>query len=75
MARRGLSMRLAKWVACLAAGGGVFQVSGCDPAVRDTLLAGLQTTTSSLADTLISAFFISLDDGTTGGTTDGLTTT
>ncbi|MCC7293732.1 MAG: hypothetical protein IT449_16870 [Phycisphaerales bacterium] len=74
MARRGLSMRWVRWVACVAAGGGVFQVSGCDPAVRDTLLAGLQTTTSSLADTLISAFFISLDDESSG-TTDGLTTT
>jgi len=52
----------------------VLQVSGCDPAVRDTLLVGLESTTNALVDTLISAFFISLtdEDGSDGG---GLTTT
>lgn len=66
--------RLGRWGAMIAVGGSAFQVSGCDPAVRDTLLAGLEATTGSLADTLISAFFISLDDD--AGTGDeGLTTT
>ena len=46
----------------LAVGGSAFQLSGCDPAVRSTLLEGLQTTTSSLSTALISAFFLSLED-------------
>jgi len=47
----------------LALGGSAFQLSGCDPAVRDTLLTGLETTTQSLSGALISAFFLSLQDG------------
>jgi hypothetical protein len=59
----------------LAIGGSAFQLSGCDPAVRNTLLVGLQTTTTSLSSALITAFFLSLQDDsdTTGGTS--LTTT
>jgi hypothetical protein len=52
-------------------GGSVFALSGCDPAVRSTLLAGLETTTQSLSSALIQAYFLSLasNDGS------GLTTT
>jgi len=57
----------------LALGGSVFQLSGCDPAVRDTLLIGLETTTQSLSSALISAFFLSMQDG--DGSIDSLTTT
>ena len=66
MAKRGLKSRLVRWGATCAI--------GCDPAVRDTLLVGLESTTNALVDTLISAFFISLtdEDGSDGG---GLTTT
>jgi hypothetical protein len=41
-------------------------LSSCDPVVRQTLLTGLETTSSTLAQTFISAFFVSLtdDDGT-----------
>jgi hypothetical protein len=53
-------------------GGSMFQLSGCDPNVRDALLAGLEGTTTSLTNTLISAFFISLEDDADGGS---LTTT
>lgn len=55
----------------LAIGGSAFQLSGCDPAVRDTLLTGLETTTQSLSSALISAYFLSLgdDDGSGGMTT------
>jgi hypothetical protein len=56
-----------------AVGGSAFQLGGCDPVVRDTLLIGLEATTTSLTNTLISAFFISLDDDDDAGT--GLTTT
>jgi hypothetical protein len=54
----------------IAMGGTAFQLSGCDPQVRSTLLTGLETTTQSLTAALISAFFLSLeDDATTGGLT------
>ena len=57
-----------------AVGGSAFQLSGCDPAVRDTMLVGLETTTLTLSDALITAFFLSLeDDSSSDGS--GLTTT
>ena len=74
MANKSIAARVGKWVTMLAVGGSAFQVSGCDPAVRDTLIVGLEATTNSLADTIISAFFISLDDEE-GTTSDNLTTT
>ena len=43
--------------------------SGCDPTVKATVLAGLETTTSSLTNTLISAYFLSIADDTTAGLT------
>jgi len=53
----------------VAVGGTAFQLSGCDPDVRDALLTGLEDTTQSLSEALISAYFLSLeeDTGTTGG--------
>lgn len=65
--------RFVRFTTALAVGGSAFQLSGCDPAVRDTVLLGLEATTSSLTSTLISAFFISLQDDDSG--TQGLTTT
>jgi hypothetical protein len=46
----------------LAVGGSAFQLSGCDPAVRSTLLTGLEATTQTLSTALITAFFQTLDD-------------
>lgn len=72
MSTRSLKGRLVRSIMALAIGGSALQVSGCDPAVRDTLLVGLESTTSALVDTLISAFFISLQDdeqGLDGGLT------
>lgn len=60
-------------VMALAVGGSAFQLSGCDPNVRASLLGGLSNTTNSLADALIAAFFISLADDTGSG--GGVTTT
>lgn len=57
----------------LAVGGSAFQLSGCDPAVRDTILTGLETTTQSLSSALISAFFLSMQNGDSSG--GSLTTT
>ncbi|RJP34588.1 MAG: hypothetical protein C4547_10620 [Phycisphaerales bacterium] len=73
MARKDLKQRFMRLVAACVVGGSVFQVSGCDPTVRQTLLTGLEATTNSLVDTLIAAFFISLDDSEDDG--QNLTTT
>ncbi len=72
MSKRNNRNRFLRLAAVAAVGGSAFQLSGCDPAVRGTILTGLETTTASLANTLISAFFISLEDDSSGG---GLTTT
>jgi len=57
----------------LAIGGSAFQLSGCDPAVRDTLISGLESTTQGLSSALISALFISLqsDDQSGSSLTSG----
>lgn len=74
MATRSLRTRLLRTAMVLAVGGSAFQLSGCDPAVRTTLLTGLQTTTNSLLTALTSAYFLSLqNNNSTTGT--GLTTT
>lgn len=73
MARRTVRTRLKAWLMAATVGGSAFQLSGCDPAVRETLLAGLEATTTSLSNALISAFFISLEDDSASG--DSLTTT
>ncbi len=64
--------RIMRVVAAVAVGGSAFQLSGCDPAVRSTLLAGLEATTQSLTSTLVGAFFISLEDDS--GSSSQLTT-
>jgi len=73
MAIRSLRNRLLRTAMTLAVGGSAFQLSGCDPEVRATLLDGLETTTSSLSTALISAFFLSLEDDDAAGS--DLTTT
>ena len=74
MATRSVRTRLLRTAMVLALGGSAFQLSGCDPAVRSTLLDGLETTTTSLSSALISAFFLSLQDNSSI-TGTGLTTT
>ena len=73
MCKRNNRSRFLRLMAVAAVGGSAFQLSGCDPAVRGTILTGLETTTASLANTLISAFFISLEDDSSDG--GSLTTT
>jgi len=72
MSKRGIRKRAWRTAAAIAVGGSVFQLGGCDPTVRSTLLAGLATTTEALAQTLITTFFQSLADNSSSG---GLTTT
>jgi hypothetical protein len=44
----------------LIVGAAVHALAGCDPAVRQTLLGGVQSATTGLATTFIQAFFQSL---------------
>jgi hypothetical protein len=73
MERATLRSRFARTVMALMVGGSAFQLSGCDPEVRSTLLDGLEATTTSLTNALISAFFIGLQNDDEGS--DDLTTT
>ena len=76
MAARSPRTRLLRTAMTLAVGGSVFQSSGCDPALRTTLLSGLQATTNSLSSALISAFFQNLEQGNSSSNSGtGLTTT
>ena len=78
MAKRGFVRRMVHSMAAIAIGGSAFQLSGCDPLVRESILSGLEATTNALTDTLVSAFFLSLADEEetlTSGGTGGLTTT
>ena len=68
MAKRSINGRVRRWVMAVALGGSVFQLGSCDPTVRATLLTGLEVTSASLADTVIQAFFVSLQDDTTDST-------
>jgi len=51
--------RTHKW-ALLTTAGGLFVLSGCDPTVRDTVLAGVEGASTVLATTFLQAFFESL---------------
>ncbi len=73
MCKRNNRSRFLRLAAVAAVGGSAFQLSGCDPAVRDVVLTGLETTTLSLTSTLISALFISFEDDSGDG--GSLTTT
>lgn len=42
--------------------GSVFVLSGCDPNVRDTVLSGVEASTTTLFGTFLSAFFESFDE-------------
>ena len=73
MTKGTLRVRIVRAALALAIGGSAFQLSGCDPAVRNALLTGLEGTTQSLSTTLITAVFLSLQNDSSS--TTGLTTT
>jgi len=56
------------WLLTAVSGGGLLVLSGCDPTVRDTMLAGVESAATTLVTTLITAFFQSVlaagDDST-----------
>ncbi len=45
------------WLLAAISGGGLFVLGGCDPNVRDTVLAGVEGATTTLTTTFINAFF------------------
>jgi hypothetical protein len=51
--------RTQKW-ALLTTAGGLLVLSGCDPTVRDTVLAGVEGASTVLSTTFLQAFFESL---------------
>ncbi|MCP4248548.1 MAG: hypothetical protein GY778_15980 [bacterium] len=75
MTKRGTSRRWVRLAMSFAVGASMFQLGACDPAVRATLLTGLEQTTGTLLNTANSAFFISLQDDEDDASTDPLTTT
>jgi len=62
MVKRSRRQRMIRALTALMLGGSTLQLSSCDPVVRDTLLTGLEATTSTLAQTFVTAFFASLVD-------------
>jgi hypothetical protein len=71
MLNRTVRARILRAMAVLAVGGSSYQLSGCAPAVRDELVGGLEATSQGVASALISAFFLSLQDG---ASSNGLST-
>jgi hypothetical protein len=69
MAKRTRRQRMLRATMALLMGGSALQLSSCDPTVRATLLTGLETTTATLAQTFIAAFFVSLAEDDSGGLT------
>ena len=60
MMNKSLRDRVYRAMMLICVGGSVFQLGGCDPTVRDALLTGLEDTTLSLVEALISALFLTM---------------
>ncbi len=54
---RSLFLRGKIWLMYAVSGGGLLVLGGCDPNVRDTVLAGVEGATTTLVTTFINAFF------------------
>lgn len=61
-----IKRRLARIILPLAMCGSLFQISSCNPNVRDAVLSGLETTSLSLANIVITTLFQGL--GSSGDT-------
>jgi hypothetical protein len=57
---RGLLLRGRIWMLSAVSGGTLLALSGCDPTVRDTVLGGVETASTTLLSTFIRAFFESV---------------
>ena len=65
---RGMVRRGWIWLLSAVSGGGLLVLNGCDPTVRETVLAGVENATTTLLTTFINAFFETVlapeDEGT-----------
>lgn len=66
---RTLLARTRVWTLTIAAGGSLLALEGCDPAVRDTVLAGVGEAATGLASTFIDALIQSLQSEDEGAAT------
>ncbi|MBK8915658.1 MAG: hypothetical protein IPM64_13870 [Phycisphaerales bacterium] len=66
---RGNLRRTRVWLATLAVGGAPLALQGCDVAVRDIVLGGVQSAANGLAGTFIDAYFESLNEPAENPTT------
>jgi len=57
---RGLLLRGRIWLLSAVSGGSLLVLGGCDPTVRETVLAGVEGATTTLLTTFIRAFFESV---------------
>lgn len=62
MVKRSLRQRVQRVMLAVLMGGSTLALGNCDPVVRQTLLTGLEATTSTLAQTFITAYFVSLQE-------------
>ena len=53
----------------IASGATAYQLSGCDPAVRDSVFSGLQSATVGLVTTFVNALFLAIQPSTETATT------
>ena len=61
--RKPWTLTTRRWLPLLAGGLALqFNLSGCDPEVRNAVLTGIQTSLSGLLTSVINAFFMSLQD-------------
>ncbi|MDX2198139.1 MAG: hypothetical protein SF069_04110 [Phycisphaerae bacterium] len=54
---RSMKLRMRSWIMLASMGGTTLVLDTCNPAVRDTVLGGVEAASTSLTTTLIQAFF------------------
>lgn len=63
------TLRLWRWAAAAIGSGSVFVLSGCEPTIRETILSGMEDVTYGIAETIIAAFFLGLQQSNSTTTT------
>ena len=61
--------RLKIWRLPIVTGATAFQFSGCDPTIRDTIFAGIQSATVGLITTFVNSIFLVIQPTTETATT------
>ncbi len=60
--RSGIRRRLVSLMMFVSCGGAMLQVTSCSPGVRDAILQGLETTSTTFATILVQALFAGLGE-------------